>query len=168
MAMSNSGYWLGGLINTDPKVAKVSRLAPAPVFEGGPRLSSCQGGTGLWMTRKSRHKDAAWRVFEWFFGEAPAKARASGGWGIPTLRSLRSLMPAEEDYQRRVLKVQEAELKHFSVVSFTPYAKVEALDAIFNQYAPAAMKGRISVGTLAARLNSAMNEQLTRGKEQVG
>jgi multiple sugar transport system substrate-binding protein len=168
MAMSNSGYWLGGLINTDPKLAKVSRLAPAPVFEGGPRLSSCQGGTGLWMTRKSRHKDAAWRVFEWFFGEAPAKARASGGWGIPTLRSLRSLMPAEEDYQKRVLRVQEAELKHFSVVSFTPYAKVEGLDAIFNQYAPAAMKGQVSVDTLAARLNSAMNEQLKRGKEQVG
>jgi len=168
MAMSNSGYWLGGLINADPKLAELSRLAPAPVFPGGPRLSSCQGGTGLWMTRKSRNKDAAWRVFEWFFGEAPAKARASGGWGIPTLKSLRPLMPAEKDYQKRVLKAQEAELRHFSVVSFTPYAKVDGLDAVFNQYAPAAMRGQISVDTLARRLNPAMNDQLKRGKEQVG
>ncbi|WP_210584442.1 ABC transporter substrate-binding protein [Streptomyces sp. GESEQ-35] len=168
MAMSNSGYWLGGLINTVPKLAETSRLAPAPVFEGGPRISPCQGGTGLWMPKKARNKDAAWRVFEWFFGEAPAKARASGGWGIPSLKSLRPLMPAQEDYQQRALKVQDAELSHFSVISFTPYATADAFEALFNQAAPAAMTGGISVDTLAGRLNSAMNEQLKRGKEQVG
>ncbi|MCG7206475.1 extracellular solute-binding protein [Streptomyces arenae] len=168
MAMSNSGYWLGGLINTDKKLAAVSRLAPAPVFAGGPRISSCQGGTGMWMPKKARNKDAAWRVFEWFFGEAPAKARASGGWGIPTLKSLRPLMPRQESYQKDVLKVQEAELKHFSVISFTPYARTDSLDALFNQAAPAAMRGEMSVDTLARRLNSTMNEQLKRGKEQVG
>jgi len=168
MAMTNSGYWLGGMINADKKLAPVSRLAPAPVFEGGPRLSSCQGGTGMWMPKKARNKDAAWRVFEWFFGEAPAKGRASSGWGIPTLKSLRPLMPAQEDYQKRVLKVQEAELKHFSVIAFTPYATADALYALFNQVAPAAMKGEMSVDTLAGRLNSVMNEQLKRGKEQVG
>jgi multiple sugar transport system substrate-binding protein len=167
MAMSNSGYWLGGMINTDRKLASASRLAPAPLFAGGRRISACQGGTGLWMPRKAKNKDAAWRVFEWFFGEEPAKDRASGGWGIPTLKSLRPLMPAQTDYQRRVLKVQENELKHFSVISFTPYARADALDALFNQIAPAAMKGEISVDTLAGRLNSAINEQLTRGKEQV-
>ncbi|MEU0068358.1 extracellular solute-binding protein [Streptomyces sp. NPDC006332] len=168
MAMSGSGYWLGGMINADPKIAKVSRLAPAPVFEGGPRLSSCQAGTGMWMPKKARNKDAAWRVFEWFFGEGPAKARAAGGWGIPTLKSLRPLMPQKEDYQKRVFRVQEAELKHFSVTPFTPYAKWDALEALLNQVMPAAMNGRISVDTLAGRLNSSVNEQLKRGKEQVG
>ncbi|WP_369242497.1 extracellular solute-binding protein [Streptomyces sp. R21] len=168
MAMSNAGYWLGGLINTDKKLAQVSRLAPAPVFEGGKRVSSCQAGTGLWMPRKARNKDAAWRVFEWFFGEGPAKERAAGGWGIPTLKSLRSLMPDQETYQKRVLRVQEAELKHFSVIAFTPYATADSLLAIFNQIAPAAMRGQMSVDALARQLNSAMNEQLKRGKEQVG
>ncbi|UUU30073.1 extracellular solute-binding protein [Streptomyces sp. CA-210063] len=168
MAMTNSGYWLGGMINTDEKLAKASRLAPAPVFEGGARVSACQGGTGFWMPRKARNKDAAWRVFEWFFGEAPAKDRAGGGWGIPSLKSLRPLMPAAKDYQRRVLKAQEAELEHFSVISFTPYITAEGFKALFNQVAPAAMKGEISVDTLAERLNSTINEQLERGKEQVG
>ncbi|MCX5093661.1 extracellular solute-binding protein [Streptomyces sp. NBC_00365] len=168
LAMSNSGYWLGGLINADKKLAPVSRLAPAPIFEGGRRISPCQAGTGLWMPRKAQNKDAAWRVFEWFFGEAPARARASSGWGIPTLRSLRSLMPAQEEYQRRVLKVQKAELKHFSAIAFTPYATADSLYTLFNQIAPAAMRGHMSVDTLAGRLNSAMNEQLKRGKEQVG
>ncbi|MFJ8028132.1 extracellular solute-binding protein [Streptomyces sp. NPDC096311] len=168
MAMSNSGYWLGGLINADKKLAPVSRLAPAPVFEGGRRISPCQAGTGLWMPRRARNKDAAWRVFEWFFGEAPAKARASSGWGIPTLKSLRSLMPAQEEYQKRVLKAQNAELRHFSVIAFTPYATADSLYALFNQIAPAAMQGQMSVDTLAGRLDSVMNEQLKRGKEQVG
>ncbi|WP_217236761.1 extracellular solute-binding protein [Streptomyces sp. AC555_RSS877] len=168
MAMSGSGYWLGGLINADKKLARVSRLAPAPVFQGGARVSPCQAGTGFWMPSKARNKDAAWRVFEWFFGEAPAKGRASGGWGIPTLKSLRPLMPAQEDYQKRELQVQNAELEHFSVIAFTPYATADALYALFNQVAPAAMNGRMSVDTLAGRLNSVMNEQLKRGKEQVG
>ncbi|MDT0482576.1 extracellular solute-binding protein [Streptomyces doebereineriae] len=168
LAMSNSGYWLGGLINADKKLAPLSRLAPAPYFEGGRRISPCQAGTGFWIPSKSHHKDAAWRVFEWFFGEAPAKARASGGWGIPTLKSLRPLMPAQEGYQKRVLTVQEAELKHYSVIAFTPYATADSLLALFNQIAPAAMNGDTSVDTLAGRLNSAMNDQLKRGKEQVG
>ncbi|WP_329249568.1 extracellular solute-binding protein [Streptomyces canus] len=168
LAMSNSGYWLGGLINADKKLAPLSRLAPAPYFEGGRRVSPCQAGTGFWIPSRSHHKDAAWRVFEWFFGEAPAKARASGGWGIPTLKSLRPLMPAQEDYQKRVLTVQEAELRHYSVIAFTPYATADSLLALFNQIAPAAMNGGLSVDTLAGRLNSAMNDQLKRGKEQVG
>ncbi|MFI8070906.1 extracellular solute-binding protein [Streptomyces sp. NPDC086033] len=168
LAMSNSGYWLGGLINADKKLAPLSRLAPAPYFEGGRRISPCQAGTGFWIPSTSHHKDAAWRVFEWFFGEAPAKARASGGWGIPTLKSLRPLMPAQENYQKRVLAVQEAELRHYSVIAFTPYATADSLLALFNQIAPAAMNGGMSVDTLAGRLNSAMNDQLKRGKEQVG
>ncbi|MFJ4784917.1 extracellular solute-binding protein [Streptomyces sp. NPDC088794] len=168
MAMSGSGYWLGGMINAEPKLAEVSRLAPAPVFEGGPRLSSCQGATGMWMPKKARNKDAAWRVFEWFFGEGPARARAEGGWGIPSLKSLQPLMPHKEDYQQRVIEVQQAESKHFSVTPFTPYIKWDALEALINQVIPAAMNGRISVDTLAGRLTSVVNEQLKRGKEQVG
>jgi multiple sugar transport system substrate-binding protein len=77
-------------------------------------------------------------------------------------------MPQKEDYQKRVFKVQEAELEHFSVTPFTPYAKWDGMEALINQVFPAAMNGQISVDTLAGRLNSALNEQLKRGKEQVG
>ncbi|KUO03108.1 extracellular solute-binding protein [Streptomyces caeruleatus] len=168
MAMSNNGYWMGGMIGADKKLAQVSRLAPAPVFAGGPRISACQGGTGMWMPRKAKNKDAAWRLFEWYFGEAPAKERASSGWGIPTLKSLRPLIPDEEDYQKRTLRTQENELKHFSVVSLSPYITGDGFESLFNQVTPAAMKGEMSVDTLAGRLNSLVNEQLKRGKEQVG
>ncbi|MFI6546575.1 extracellular solute-binding protein [Streptomyces prunicolor] len=168
MAMSNNGYWMGGMIGTDKKLAEASRLAPAPVFAGGPRISACQGGTGMWMPRKARNKDAAWRVFEWFFGEAPAKARASSGWGIPSLKSLRSLMPHQEDFQKRTLSAQRNELKHFSVVAVSPYISGDGFESLFNQAATPAMKGEMSVDRLAGRLNSVINQQIKRGKEQVG
>ncbi|GHK01222.1 hypothetical protein SY2F82_30190 [Streptomyces sp. Y2F8-2] len=167
MAMTNSGYWLGGMINGDETVAKASRLAPAPRFAGGPRISACQAGTGFWVPKKAHNKQAAWRVFEWFFGQGPAKDRATGGWGIPTLKSLRPLMPRQKDYQKQVVAVQEADLKHFSVVSFTPYAKVEALDAVINLIIPAAMRGQMSIGTLIDRLNDKTNEEMKRGRELV-
>jgi multiple sugar transport system substrate-binding protein len=168
MAMSNNGYWMGGMIGTDKKLAEVSRLAPAPVFAGGPRISACQGGTGMWMPRKAKNKDAAWRIFEWFFGEAPAKARASSGWGIPSLKSLRALMPHQEDFQKRTLSAQRNELKHFSVVALSPYISGDAFESLFNQVATPAMKGEMSVDRLAGRLNSVINQQIKRGKEQVG
>ncbi|WP_427924086.1 extracellular solute-binding protein [Streptomyces sp. cg40] len=168
MAMSNNGYWMGGMIGTDKKLAEVSRLAPAPVFAGGPRISACQGGTGMWMPRGSKNKGAAWRVFEWFFGESPAKARASSGWGIPTLKSLRPLMPHQEDFQKRSLSAQQNELKHFSVVAVSPYISGDAFESLFNQAATPAMQGEMSVERLAGRLNSVINEQIKRGKEQVG
>jgi multiple sugar transport system substrate-binding protein len=77
-------------------------------------------------------------------------------------------MPAQTEAQKQVLKVQENEQKHYSVISFTPYTTADSFDALFNQIAPAAMKGETSVDAVARRLNSAVNEQLKRGKEQVG
>ncbi|TDC27419.1 extracellular solute-binding protein [Streptomyces sp. 8K308] len=168
LAMSNSGYWFGGLVGTSsPEIAAASRLAPAPQFAGRPRISTCQSGTGFWMPRKARNKDTAWRLFEWFFGEGPAQGRASGGWGIPTLLSLRSLMPSEQLYQQQALRVQNAELEYFSTLSFTPYARSTALDSVLNQALPAAMRGDKPLDVLVRELNEGMNHQMDLGKELV-
>jgi multiple sugar transport system substrate-binding protein len=53
------------------------------------------------------------------------------------------------------------------VLSFTPYVRVEALEALLNQHLPAAIKGSTSVGALADALNTDMNKQLGAGKELV-
>ncbi|MDT0346816.1 extracellular solute-binding protein [Streptomyces litchfieldiae] len=168
MAMSGNGYWFGGMVGgSSPEIATASRLAPAPVFAGKPRVSTCQAGTGFWMPRKAPHKDTAWRLFEWYMGEGPAQGRASGGWGIPTLKSLRSLMPGEQPFQEQSLRVQNAELEYFSVLSFTPYVRSTALDAVFNQVMPAAMRGDMSLDAAIGRLNDDMNHQMDLGKELV-
>jgi len=166
MAMAQDGYWFGGAIAGDAKVAETSRFAPAPQF-GSNRVSACFGATGYWIPKASKNKDAAWKFFEWYFGGEPAQQRAASGWGIPSLKSLRSKMPQEQPYQKQAYAVQQAELAQFSVLSFTPYLRVGALDAVLNQQLPGAIKGGTAVGALANALNAEMNKQLKAGKELV-
>jgi multiple sugar transport system substrate-binding protein len=167
MAISNTGYWFLGNIAATPDIAEVSHLMPAPQFDSGRRVSPCQAATGFWMPKKAAHKDEAWRVFEWFFGEGPAEGRASSGWGIPTLKSLRELMPRQEPFQEEALRTQEAELEHFSVLSFTPYVRVDSLIADMNQVMPPAMRGEMSLDDCVRELNERMNHQMDLGKELV-
>ncbi|MFD9316139.1 extracellular solute-binding protein [Streptomyces sp. NPDC060053] len=166
MAMSCNGYWFGGQINSDAKVAEVSRFAPAPQL--GKRISPCFGATGFWIPRDAKNKDASWKFFEWYFGGKPAQDRAASGWGIPTLTSLRSKMPQTNAFQKQAFQVQEQELPHFSVLSFTPYAQQSALEGVLNKVLPGAVKGGTSAGKVADTLNSQMNKQLAQGKELVG
>ncbi|MET7653943.1 extracellular solute-binding protein [Streptomyces sp. NPDC005486] len=167
MAMSCNGYWFGGLIGADPKLAGVSRFAPAPQL-GGNRVSSCFGATGFWIPRDAKNKDAAWKFFEWYFGGKPAQDRAASGWGIPSLTSLNSKMPQTNAFQKQAFQVQEQELPHFSVLSFTPYAQQAALEGVLTKVLPGAVKSGTSAGKVADTLNSRMNELLAQGKELVG
>ncbi|MET9462864.1 extracellular solute-binding protein [Streptomyces canus] len=167
MAMAGDGYWFGGAIAGDPKVAEVSRLAPAPQL-GSSRISPCFGATGFWMPKESKNKDAAWKFFEWYFGGEPAQGRAAGGWGIPTLTSLRTKMPQDKPYQKQAFKVQEQELAHFSVLSFTPYAQRDALDGVISKVVPGAVKSGSSAGKVADELNKQMNDLLAQGKDVLG
>ncbi|CAM5704680.1 extracellular solute-binding protein [Streptomyces canus] len=167
MAMAGDGYWFGGAIAGDPKVAEVSRLAPAPQL-GSSRISPCFGATGFWMPKESKNKDAAWKFFEWYFGKEPALGRAAGGWGIPTLTPLRTKMPQDKPYQKQAFKVQEQELSHFSVLSFTPYAQRDALDGVISKVVPGAVKSGSSAGKVADELNKQMNDLLAQGKDVLG
>jgi multiple sugar transport system substrate-binding protein len=166
MAIATDGYWFGGVVATDSNSAKTARFAPAPQF-GSTRVSSCSGATGYWMPKAGKNKDAAWQAYEYFLGGAPAQARAKTGGGLPALKSLRPLLPQTEPYQKQAYAVQERELPYFSVISFTPYARVDALDAVINQVMPAAIKGNMAVGTLADQLNSEINKQLANGKKLI-
>lgn len=167
MAMAGDGYWFGGAIAGDPKVAEVSRLAPAPQL-GSNRVSPCFSATGFWIPRDAGNKDAAWKFFEWFFGKEPAQARAGAGWGIPTLKSLRSKMPQDKSYQKQAFKVQEQELAHFSTLTFTPYAQLQALDGVISKVLPGAVKSGTPAGKVADELNTQMNDLIAKGKETLG
>ncbi|MFD7160299.1 extracellular solute-binding protein [Kribbella sp. NPDC059898] len=167
MAASLSGYWLGGLFAGDPKSAKVAGFAPAPQFDTSRRVSPCFGATGLWMPKAGKNKDAAWAVMEWYLAGDPAKARASGGWGIPPLKSLQKLMPQKLPYQKQAYDTQMAEKEHFSVTSYTPYVRQDAINAIITRELPKAIKGTTSIGQFADTLNSEINAQLADGKKRL-
>lgn len=167
IATTLSGYWLGGLFAGDPKSAKVAGFAPAPQFDTGRRVSPCFGATGLWIPKASKNKDAAWQVMEWFLAGEPAKARAAGGWGIPPLKSLQKLMPQKLPYQKQAFEVQQAEQEHFSVMSFTPYARQDAINTVITRELPKAIKGTMTAGQFADTLNSQLNAQLADGKKRL-
>jgi ABC-type glycerol-3-phosphate transport system substrate-binding protein len=165
LAMSLSGYWFGGAIGAEPELAATSRFAPAPTM--GERISACFGATGYWIPKASKNHDNSWKLFEWFMGGQPAKDRAAGGWGMPSLLSLRADLPTGTPAQEQALAVQEAEAEYFKVLSFSPYVKVEALDAVLNQYLPDAINGDATAASLGDTLQTDMNALLAEGKELV-
>ncbi|WP_128435001.1 extracellular solute-binding protein [Streptomyces cyaneus] len=167
MAITTSGHWFGGIVSTDDKLAEVSRFAPAPQL-GSHRVSPIFGGTGFWIPKDANNKEAAWKFFEWYFAGAPAKRRLDGGWGLPTLNSMRPKLPQKTALQKQAYAVQEKELPYISVLPVSPYAQIDALNAILTKVLPDAIKSGTAVGKVADALNSRMNEQLARGKELVG
>ncbi|WP_432066209.1 ABC transporter substrate-binding protein [Streptomyces sp. C10-9-1] len=158
-----NGYWLGGGLYADP-VAEHIRFATAPQF-GTTRISPCFGATGLWMPAKAKNKDAAWAFFEWFMGGEPAKARAASGWGLPALKSLEGELPIEKPAQKQSAEVQRAELAHFSTLTFSPYAKIDALEAALTQQLAVGLQGRHSTGRIADAINDKVNALLKQGAE---
>ncbi|MDH6438904.1 ABC-type glycerol-3-phosphate transport system substrate-binding protein [Streptomyces sp. SAI-144] len=167
MAMATDGYWFGGAIAGDPKVAEVSRLAPAPQL-GSSRISPCFGATGFWIPKESKNKDAAWKFFEWFFAGEPAQVRAAGGWGVPSLKSLRAKMPQDKPYQKQAFDVQEQEFAYFKPLTFTPYVQKDALDGVISKVLPGAVKSGTSAGKVADELNKQMNALIAKGKDVLG
>ncbi|GAB2821623.1 hypothetical protein GCM10022221_19580 [Actinocorallia aurea] len=167
MAMVMSGYWLGALIAEEPALPEDAVLMPAPSF-GGPRVSPCYAAAGLWIPRTCPVPETAWAFFEWYFAGAPARDRADQGFGVPPRTSLRSRLPAAEPFQKQALEVQNAELPYLEILSFTPYAREEALDSAVNRVVPEVFARDASPGALADQLNTAINEVLARGRKRIG
>lgn len=169
LAMAGDGYWFGGVIlNTkdNPRIYETSRLAPAPQF-GSKRVSACHAAVGYWIPKKAKNPEAAWAFMQWYLGGDNSSDRAKSGWGLPALRSHEPLLPADKPFQKQALAVQKAELAHFSVLTFTPYATVESVDALIGQELPKAVAGG-DAGTLADALNKGINELLKEGKDRLG
>ncbi|MGZ0148758.1 extracellular solute-binding protein [Kribbella sp. WER1] len=166
MAIATDGYWFGGVFSSDPKLATAAHLLPAPQF-GDQRISPCYAATGLWMPKAGKNKDAAWAVMEWYLAGDPAKERAKSGWGIPALKSLRDLMPRTKPYQKEAYDVQLAEQKYFSVSTFTPYARIDAIEGIIGRELPKAIKGASSAAQFADAVTKQVNEQLADGKKRL-
>lgn len=167
LAMIGFGYWFSGLIIGTPDLPKVARLRPAPQFGVEQRVSPCHAAVGSWIPKKSKHKEEAWKFFEYFFAEKPALDRATSGWGLPAITSLESKLPREQPYQRDALRAQEAELEHFSVLNLSPYIKADALNVVVGQQLAKAVEHGDSAGKVADAINDATNPLIEQGKELI-
>jgi len=113
------GYWFTPMANTAQAEGHAVML-PAPTWADNP-LSPCITATGGVITATSQVPDAAWTVYEWYYGGAPAESRGAGGWGVPGLQSLLDLTPNETEFQQATRAVLDGELEHNYLLQFNPY-----------------------------------------------
>lgn len=165
LAMGGYGYWFGGGL-TQEKVAATARLAPAPVFEGAERVSTCSAGTGYYISKHSKNHDASFTFLEWYLGGKPAQDRAKVGWGIPTLKSLHELLPKEKEFQKLAYETQMAELKYLKPMTYSPYASTASLDAIISKALVEGVKAGKDAEAIAADITAEGNKILAEGVEK--
>lgn len=164
MALLLSGYWTTGMIAAAPKSLQASsQLLPAPQL-GSDRISPCVAGTGMWIPRKAKYPELAWKFMEFYFGQKPALDRARSGWGVPSLKSLRAEVPRSTPLQRQAWQVQQGEQQYFKILPFTPYAQVDTLSAAILAAFTERLKAGAPVKEICAACAAATNKVVTRGR----
>ena len=168
MAISQDGYWFGGnFAAKDAPLQATVRMAPAPVM-GDTRVNPTYGGQGWWIPQKAAHKDAAWKLMEYYMAGPPAEARASSGWGLPSLKSLASKLPQTLPYQKSAYTVAQNELKFAAPLPDSPYITVDLVNTTIDKYLQKAIKGELTVDQACAALTDELNKALKQGKDQIG
>lgn len=167
MAISQDGYWYGGNFVKEKALQSVIRMAPAPVM-GDQRVSPTYAGVGAWIPAKSKHKDEAWKLMEYFMAGPPAVERASSGWGLPALKSLLTRLPQELPYQKQAYETAQNELKYTTPLPDSPYATVDAWNLALDKHLQRAIKKQATVDEACKAITEEINKVLKQGKEQIG
>jgi multiple sugar transport system substrate-binding protein len=168
MAISQDGYWYGGNFIKESDELKASiGMAPAPVM-GGKRISPCYAGQGAWIPAKSRNKDAAWKLMEYFMAGPPALERATSGWGLPSLKSLLPKLPQDLPYQRQAYQTSQNELNYSGPLPDSPYVGVGSWETVLDKYIQRAIKKQMSVEAACQQITDEVNKLLKQGKDQIG
>lgn len=168
-AIMDWGYWFGGALyqkynNTLPDYVG---FAPAPQF-GSTRVDDCFSGTGGYISANSQHKDEAWAFVEFFLGPICGKQRTVLGNGLPSFRSLLPDLPQALPAQKAAYEVQQATLPLEKVLPFSPFISDDAFETLIVQYIVPVMKGQASLKNAAQQLQTAVNQALQQGKQQLG
>jgi multiple sugar transport system substrate-binding protein len=163
------GYWFTPMANTE-KAEGHAAMLPAPTWAGNP-IDPCITATGGVITAGSKVPDAAWKVYEWYYGGTPASDRASGGWGVPGLKSLLTLIPNETDYQKATRAVLDTELEHNFLIKFNPYliqSEPTPVAASYMNNLEAALTGTLTFDDLLDAIEREGQQAIQEGIDSVG
>jgi multiple sugar transport system substrate-binding protein len=80
---------------------------------------------------------------------------------------MESKLPRAKPYQKQAIDVQNAEFKYYSVLKFSPYISIDAIDASLSQELVKGLDGGLSAGKLADAVNNTLNPLLKQGKELI-
>lgn len=168
MAMLFFGYWYGSIVETEKTKGKIGVMA-SPVWDKKlPRISPCAFITGGFISSKTKHPEAAFRVFEWFFGGPPARERARMGWGVPALRSLQGLVTKNTPFEKERQLNLETELKYLRYVDHSPYILPTVFDDAVMKYYTMALKGEIGFEEYLAYVERDVNQAIGRARAALG
>ncbi len=123
-----AGYWYSGSIRGNENASKHTDnfgMLPSPTAANGERVAPTGSAVGGIMYTHTKHKEEAWKFFEWFFAGEPADDRARSGWGLPAFKSKMALLPQNDDFDKQVFRVTSDELNYTDkYVPINPYLGV--------------------------------------------
>ncbi|MFC5406097.1 ABC transporter substrate-binding protein [Cohnella soli] len=166
-----AGYWFSGFLKSN-ELTK-NRLgdfgvAPAPVVEGGKRISPTAFGTGAIIYKNSKHPKEAWEVFEWFFGGKPAEDRAKAGYGLPGTKTLATLLPQTTEFDKMNYDFIQNELKYTDgSPPYNPFLNYQAVNTIFDKYFTPVYFDKDTVDGASQKMTEELNTLISEGKELV-
>ncbi|MDQ0933627.1 ABC transporter substrate-binding protein [Streptomyces turgidiscabies] len=168
-ATSGQGFWFGGFLGSTAKEYQSKSVFAAAPTLGKKRVSPSFGAVGYWIPAKSKNAGAAFQFLEWYCGGAGAQKRIAAGNGLPSLKSMLSLVPQSTAFEKASFKVQSDELHYVDVLhNATPYAQTTALDTTLAKTFTATVGSGASVAKLADQLTKDVNAVLASGKKLVG
>jgi multiple sugar transport system substrate-binding protein len=167
LAMAQYGFWYGAMAESEENEGDVIML-PGPTW-AGVRRNPTVTATGMIVSRPTNVPQAAWRVFEYYNGGAPAVERAGSGWGVPALESMYPLIPDETEFQQQKLRVLMGELALAPPpLQFNPYLGEEAVATTWNAQMDRALTGELTFDEALANIESQVNASIQDGIERLG
>lgn len=169
IGMVQLGYWYGASCAGVEGYNEKYGWAPAPVMEkGGRRVTNSLGATGFVISSQTKYPDQAFKVFEWYMAGAPGKERAETGWGIPPLKSLQSLLPYDNDFNKVRKDIAMEEVKHMLPPQVSWYARSGVYQSNWKEAEGAYLLGEVDEDGAIDMFFELMDEALALGKEELG
>ena len=173
-ASGTNGYWIQGGFHdvTPPPTVDPNDLVLYPALSWGGKVvvNPGLGGAGWFISSKTAHPDEAWKLYEYFFGGAPAITRAKTGWGLPALKSLYSLIPQDTPFEKQFL--DDAQWEAANTVqkprTINPYYQTNVLNDTWNAELEKYLKGQETITQAIENLDTAVNNAITTGKAAAG
>jgi len=171
-AMIIAGYWFSGFLK-DNQLTKDRiddfGVTPAPMMEGGTRISPSTSGTGAIISSKTKNPKEAWEVFEWFFGGKPAEDRAKAGYGLPATKTLMTMLPQDTAFNKMNYDFVQNELKYSEgYLKYNPFLTYQAVSAVFDKHFTPVYFDKATVDEASKKMTEEINTLIIEGKQLVG
>jgi multiple sugar transport system substrate-binding protein len=160
VAMIIYGYWYGAMCEGDMNKGKVGVIA-SPVWDPkSRRVSPSFNIVGGFISSKSKNPEAAFRVYDWFFGGQPSKDRAASGWGVPAQKSLLGLVATDTTLGKERQLNLENEMKYVKVDTPSPYILPDVFNSSVSKNFELALRGEITLDQFLANVENEVNKAI--------